>query len=96
MSEVQESQKSERYWPKDALGNDLRQGQLVTLRIPEQVVVCRVSAVIEAGFTGQDKERMELQGAVALTIQIPYTPTRAVVGQILSLKEPETTRIHRV
>lgn len=94
MSEVQE--KSERYWPKDALGNEIRRGQLVSLRIPEQVLVCRVSEVIEAGFTGQDKERMELQGAIALTIQIPYTPTRAAIGQILSLKEPETTRIHRV
>lgn len=87
---------SERYWPKDAIGNEIRKGQLVTLRIPEQVLVCRVADVIEAGFTGEDKERMELQGAITLMVQIPYTPSRPSVGQILSLKEPEEQRIHRV
>jgi hypothetical protein len=86
---------SERYWPKDALGNDVRKGQLVSLRIPEQVLVCRVADVIEAGFSGEDKERIELQGALNLVVQIPYTPNRAVVGQVLCLKEPEESRIHR-
>lgn len=86
---------SERYWPKDAIGNDMRKGQLVSLRIPETVVICRVIDVIEAGFTGEDKDRIELPGTLNLLLQVPYRATQLSVPQCLALKEPEE-RIHRV
>lgn len=87
---------SERYWPKDALGNDLRKGQLVSLRIPETVIICRVLDVVEAGFSGEDKDRLELQGTLSLLIQLPYRPQQLAVPQCLAVKEPEEQRIHRV
>ncbi len=88
---------SERYWPKDAIGNEVKKNALVAAQFPQGVpVICRVQDVIEAGFTSDEADkRMEMQGAVTLVIQIPYQPNQTTVPQLLRVMEPEESRIHR-
>jgi len=78
----------ERSWPKDAIGNDLRKGQLVAVNAKD-VLICRVIDVIQAG-TMHDAEGkpMALNGSVTFALQIPYAQGGGV-PMALCLKEPE-------
>lgn len=78
----------ERSWPKDALGNDIRKGQLCAVN-PKDVLICRVADIIQAGVMhGPDDKPIALQGSVSFLIQIPYSQGGGV-PMALCLKEPE-------
>jgi hypothetical protein len=79
---------NERQWPQDLLGNDLRKGQIVHIKLPEAGLICRVVDVIQAGtMHDPDNKPIRLQGSVAFTFQIPYDQGQSF-AQVLALKEP--------
>lgn len=81
---------SPRSWPIDLLGNELRRGQLVSFRVPEQIIIARVADVVQAGIMhGPDNRPIMLQGTIKLALDVGYkhdTP----LSQILAVKEPDT------
>ena len=79
----------ERTRPLDAIGNEIRKGQLCNLRFPDQGVICRAVDVVRAG-TMHDAEgkAMKLQGSVTFMVQLPYAEGQGL-PQALCLKEPE-------
>lgn len=79
----------ERSWPKDAIGNDIRKGQLVTFKAPQDGIICRVFEVVQAGtMHDADGKEIKLQGSVAFLLQVPYNQGGGV-PMALCLKEPE-------
>lgn len=79
----------ERSWPKDAIGNDLRKGQLVVVRLPADGTICRIVDVVQAGVMhGPDDKPIALQGSVSFLVQIPYAQGVGI-PMALCLKEPE-------
>lgn len=79
----------ERSWPKDAMGNELKKGTLVLLKIPEQSVTCRVVDVLQAGIMhGPDGAPVSLEGHVSFLMRITYAPDQNL-PMALCLKEPE-------
>jgi hypothetical protein len=93
MLEVEKSEKKEQsvhHWPTDALGNELRKGTLVVLKIPEQMLTCRVMDVIAAGIMHDPENKpMALEGSVTFIVRIGY-PVGGNIPMALVLKEPET------
>jgi hypothetical protein len=59
----------ERAWPKDAIGNDIRKGQLCAFNSKDPLI-CRVADVVQAGVMhGPDDKPIALQGSVTFVIQ---------------------------
>ena len=78
----------ERAWPKDAIGNDIRKGQLCAFKA-EKDLICRVVDVVAAGVMHDaEGKEIKLQGSVTFAIQIPYAQGGGV-PMALCLKEPE-------
>lgn len=79
-------------WPIDRLGNDIKKGALVHLRLDDPSILCRVLAVEPAGMisspSGGD---MALQGQLRLVAEVTlqFAPGTQFTG-ILTVKEPDT------
>jgi hypothetical protein len=79
----------ERSWPKDAIGNDLRKGQLIVFKAPHEGIICRVTEVVQAGVMHDAEGKpIALQGTVSVAFQMPYSQG-GHFQQVLCLKEPE-------
>lgn len=90
MPETLQEEKSVRSWPVDALGNEIRKGALVHIKIPEGAIICRVADVVQAGVLHDaDGKPMQLDGSVTFVVRIPY-PVGGGLPQTLVLKEPVT------
>lgn len=82
-------QMPERTRPLDAIGNELRKGQLVAFKAANDPIICRIADIVQAGtLHDADNNPMKLQGSVTFVLQIPYSEG-GNLPMVLCLKEPE-------
>ena len=88
---------SQRYWPKDVLGNEIRKGNMISLS-PGQPVIMRIVEVVEAGLIPQeDPKKMPIvkQGWITAVVQLPYDPGHCQIPIAVVVKEPdESKQVH--
>lgn len=88
---------SNRYWPIDVLGNEIRKNNLLSVA-PGAPLIMKVVDVVEAGVMPQEegKPPMVMPGHVTLLVQLPYHAQQTQIPIAVVVKEPEEQRIHRV
>jgi hypothetical protein len=87
---------SQRYWPKDPLGNDIRKGSMVAFA-SGQPTVMRVVEVVEAGLMPQEEGKPPIikEGYITLLMRLPYQPHQTLIPIAVVVKEPdESKQVH--
>jgi hypothetical protein len=86
---------AEKVWPKDVLGNTIREGKLVRLKLDEAAAMFFVNKVEPATFLHTPEGVMPCNGSIDFVLQfhIPFAPDQNQMFKALVVEQPKPENI---
>lgn len=83
--------------PKDAIGNDVQEGNLVQVTLDSNLLRGRIKHIQSGGLTipGSGRDAQQTPGMIVINtdILIPFNPKTPQVGNLIRIVDPEEKSI---
>lgn len=85
------SEKTQKIWPRDSIGNEIREGKLIRLELPESAALFHVAHVSAASFLHGEDGPIPINGDIELIcrFKFDFSPQNAALVKALCIQQPE-------
>ena len=86
---------TEKIWPKDKIGNQLREGRLLILKMDDPDAMFYVDKVTPASFLHSADGPIPINGEIELILRIklPFTPERNQLHRAIVVEQPDPEKL---